>query len=364
MILATSLLLGGGLLRAWAVSRETAWLRVAGDSSVNDVLRGAWFLAEIGSATLLLGVALVGWESLGITGLAISMFATAPLLFALDGIPRASTHSSATGRGGILRVVGRLLGAEKSPVGSRAELAGLLTGLSDPEAGEERQMIRRVFDFADVQVKDVMVPLVDVTALRDDFSIQQAIRVVRSAGHSRLPIFEGRMPNVIGMIHAFDLLVPGEARRVRELMKPATFIPDMVLANDVLRRLQEEGTSLSVVVDEYGGAVGIVTIEDLLEEVVGEIEDEYDRDTAEVEELPGGRFRVPARAEVKDLNERFAWDLPEGDYETIGGLLLNHFERVPACGETYPLPYVTLRVSRTRERSIEEVEVELQKEPE
>lgn len=364
MIPALAFLLGGGLLRAWSVKRETVWLRAADNPDAPAVLRGTWLLAEFGSALLLLGLALVGWKALGVTGILIGFFAIAPLLFALDGLPRASTHGTAQGRGGLLRVLGNLTGNSGTTACSRLELAGLLTAEGDPDAGEERQMIRRVFDFADVQIKDVMVPLVDVTALRDDFSIAQAIRVVRGQGHSRLPIFHERMPNVVGMIHAFDLLVPGEARRVRELMKPATFIPDMVLANDVLRRLQEEGTNLAVVVDEYGGAVGIVTIEDLLEEVVGEIEDEFDPDAAAVEALADGRFRVPARAEVKDLNERYVWHLPEGDYETIGGLLLHHFERVPACGETCQLRYVNLRVSRTRERSIEEVEVELREDPE
>ena len=131
----------------------------------------------------------------------------------------------------------------------------------------------------------------------------------------------------------------------------------MVLANDVLRRLQREGVNLAVVVDEYGGAVGILTIEDLLEEIVGEIADEYDREADPVRKQEEGRFHVGARAEVKELNERFPWRLPEGDYETLGGLLLHHFEGIPSVGECFAMPYATLRILRTRQRSIEEVEV-------
>jgi Mg2+/Co2+ transporter CorB len=359
MMLTIGLLLAlcGAGVRIFAVSSEAAWLRSPDGPANAKVLRGSFFLNEFGTGALALGLALAAWNTLGVTGLILTILATPLTLLLSDGLPRAFSQPAAKGGGrGLPAIIGALSGGvseDANPAWSRAELASLVA----EHPGEERQMIRRVFDFADVKVKDVMVPLVDVTALRDDSSLAQAVRIVRRQGHSRLPIFHEQMPNIVGMIHAFDLLVPGDAKRVKDRMKPAVYIPDMILANDVLRRMQEDGMNLAVVVDEYGGAVGIVTIEDLLEEVVGEIADEYDREADPVREQETGRFHVGARAEVKELNERFPWRLPEGDYETLGGLLLHHFERIPSVDEIFEMPYATLRVLRTLERSIEEVEV-------
>ena len=357
---AITLLIGGFLGRFLAVSAEAACLRGDPDSRWSTTLRGAFLVAEFGNASLALGLAILAFTSLGTTGLIITLLLTPVTLLVGDGLPRALARENAH-RHSFFHTIGTLTGKqgeEEHPVWSRARLATLLAKQPTEELGDERQMIRRIFDFADVQVKDVMVPLVDVTALRDDSSVAQAIRVVKNQGFSRLPIFHERMPNIVGMIHAFDLLVEGDARRVRDLMSPATFVPDMVLANDVLRRMQAEGASLAIVIDEYGGAVGIVTIEDLLEEVVGEISDEYDQEADPVKKMTETQYRVHARAEVKELNERFPWRLPEGDYETLGGLLLHHFERVPQPEEIYELPYAKLRILKTRDRSIEEIEVE------
>jgi Mg2+/Co2+ transporter CorB len=363
MMLPTGLLLAlsGAAVRIFAISHETALLRGPGSATNAAMLRGTFLLADFGTMALALGLALTSFATLGVTGLILTILATPLTLLLGDGLPRAFTQQgSGTGRGGLIALLGSLSGGASEDADSawcRAALASLLAVHPAEDVGEERQMIRRIFDFADVQVKDVMVPLVDVTALRDDSSLAQAVRTVRRQGHSRLPIFHERMPNIVGMMHAFDLLVPGEATRVKDRMKPATYIPDMVLANDVLRRLQREGVNLAVVVDEYGGAVGILTIEDLLEEIVGEIADEYDREADPVRKQEEGRFHVGARAEVKELNERFPWRLPEGDYETLGGLLLHHFEGIPSVGECFAMPYATLRILRTRQRSIEEVEV-------
>lgn len=354
------LVVGGLIARALAVSKETACLRGPQNASWGHTLQGAFLVAEMATASVALGLGLLAFTALGSTGLIITIVATPLTLLIGDGLPRAFTREGLRGDR-FFRALGAYVQGNREPddpVWSRAQLATLLAKDATVDVGEERQMIRRVFDFADVQVKDVMVPLVDVTTLRDDSSVAQAIRVVKNQGLSRLPIFHERMPNITGMIHAFDLLVTENKRRVKDLMKPATFVPDMILANDILRRMQSEGVNLAVVIDEYGGAVGIVTMEDLLEEVVGEIADEYDRENDPVHFDADGTCRVRARAEVKELNERFPWRLPEGDYETLGGLLLNHFERIPNVGEICELPYARLRILETRDRSIEEIEVE------
>jgi len=353
------LVVGGFIVRALAVSQETAHLRGPRSETWADTLQGAFLVAELATASIALGLGLLAFAALGFTGLIITLLLTPLTLLVGDGLPRAFAGDGIKPNR-VFRTLGSLTGNSAEPEASpwsRAPLAGLLARDAAEDLGEERQMIRRVFDFADVQIKDVMVPLVDVTALREDASVGQAIRVVKTQGFSRLPVFHERMPNVTGIIHAFDLLVTEKQQRVRELMKPVTFVPDMILANDVLRRMQAEGVNLAVVIDEYGGAVGIVTIEDLLEEVVGEIADEYDRENDPVEILPDGSCLVRARAEVKELNERFPWRLPEGDYETLGGLLLHHFERVPDLNEICELPYARLRILKTLDRSIEKIEV-------
>jgi CBS domain containing-hemolysin-like protein len=358
--ISVSLVVAGFIARALAVSKETACLRGPRTESWGDTLRGSFLIAEFATASVALGLGLLAFTALGSTGLIITILLTPLTLLIGDGLPRAFTRDGLQGDR-FFRSLGAWTGRSGDPddaTWSRSQLATILAKDADEDVGEERQMIRRVFDFADVQVKDVMVPLVDITALRDDSSVAQAIRVVKNQGFSRLPIFHERMPNITGMIHAFDLLVAENKRRVKDLMKPATFVPDMILANDVLRRMQAEGVNLAVVIDEYGGAVGIVTMEDLLEEVVGEIADEYDREDDPVQVQPDGKCHVRARAEVKELNERFPWRLPEGDYETLGGLLLSHFERVPNVDEICELPYAKLRILKTRDRSIEEIEVE------
>ncbi|HAC81571.1 MAG TPA: hypothetical protein DCG06_14830 [Deltaproteobacteria bacterium] len=358
--ISASLVLGGFIARTLAVSKETACLRGPRTESWNDILQGSFLIAEVATASVALGLGLLAFTALGSTGLIITILMTPLTLLIGDGLPRAFTRDGLQGDQ-IFRALGAWTGGAREPDGpawSRSQMSTLLAKDASEDVGEERQMIRRVFDFADVQVKDVMVPLVDITALREDSSVAQAIRVVKHQGLSRLPIFHERMPNITGMIHAFDLLTAQNQQRVKEIMKPVTFVPDMILANDVLRRMQAEGVNLAVVIDEYGGAIGIVAMEDLLEEVVGEIADEYDRENDPVQVQTNGTCRVRARAEVKELNERFPWRLPEGDYETLGGLLLNHFERVPSVDEICELPYARLRILKTRDRSIEEIEVE------
>ena len=205
-------------------------------------------------------------------------------------------------------------------------------------------------------------PLVDVIAVRDDSPLDEVIRIANREHFSRLPVFHERLPNIVGILHVFDLLVPNGARKAAERMSPPTFVPEMALASDILRRLQAQGVNLAVAVDEYGGAVGIVTIEDILEEVVGEIEDEYDEAKDPVRE-EGAGWIVDARAEIERLNERFPWLLPEGGYETLGGLLLGHLGRIPTVGEALVLERVVLRVTKSSARAVHEVAISVRGDP-
>jgi putative hemolysin len=259
----------------------------------------------------------------------------------------------------------RLLGVtEQRALVTREELKLLLKGTagSGPQKSEitdgERSMIRNIFEFGDTTVGDLMVPLSEVFALPDSASLEVAAREALDKRHSRVPVFQERVDRVVGILHLFDLLRAGaQEGTVRDLMRPPIFAPESQLAVDLLRRMQREHQGMAVVVDEYGGTVGVVTIEDILEEIVGEIEDEYDR----VEPLPittegPGLWRVAARTRLEVVNSTIGLQLKEGEeYESLGGFVLDQLRRIPRVGEVLRLANVTIEVTRASERAVEEV---------
>lgn len=362
-------LLLGTILRMAAVVDDARRLRVADDSSredaVADGLRGSYVASRFGAAAMAIGAALVAFPVFGELGALLCVLAAPPLFVLVDLLPRAVARPDTTNEAGWTAAVGRRLAGFESAWAEPGEnawthegLTGLVGAADIGEDADERHMARRVYDFGDERVGDIMVPLVDVIAVRDDSPVDEVIRIARQEGFSRIPVFHDRLPNVIGLLHVFDVLVPNGPRIAADVMKPATFVPEMTPASDVLRRLQVEGVNLAVVVDEYGGAVGIVAIEDILEEVVGEIEDEYDEEEDPVRDAKPGAWVVDGRAEIERLNERFPWQLPEGDdYETLGGLMLARLAHVPEAGETLSLDRVVLRVTEASERSVDEISV-------
>ena len=225
----------------------------------------------------------------------------------------------------------------------------------------ERQMISRIFRFSRSEARKAMVPLVRVEAVSDDTTLARAIEVVRREGFTRLPVFNERIVNIIGVVHVFDLLeAPDLNRPVSEVMRPVSYFPEATPLDEILLALQRTGESLAVVVDEYGGAAGIITVEDLLEEVVGEIDDEYDsrEELARVVDLK--TLAVSARAAVAELNERFGLRLPEGDeYATIGGLVVERLGHIPKPGEQLKVGDLTISVARSDARAVRELVLQL-----
>lgn len=259
----------------------------------------------------------------------------------------------------------RLLGTDRERAFvTREELTLLLdaepTGASEITR-EEREMIANVFELTQAEVSDVMVPLSEVTALPEDTPLSEAALEVADKQHSRMPVFQGRVDNVVGVVHVFDLLQAGvdaSVGTVGEVARPATFVPETMRAVDLLVELQQTGRHMAMVVDEYGGAVGIVTVEDLLEEVVGEIQDEHDRPPSLIRQERPGVWRVAARAPVDRINHELELELPESeDYETIAGLLLEHFKRIPEAGESMIVGAVTVRVVAASDRAVETVQI-------
>jgi magnesium and cobalt exporter, CNNM family len=225
----------------------------------------------------------------------------------------------------------------------------------------EQQMISRILRFSGVEARKVMVPLVRTEAVSDDTTVARAIEIVRRSGFSRLPVYSRRIVNITGVVHIFDLLeAPDLDRPVGEVMRPVSYFPEATPLDEILVAMQRTRESLAVIVDEYGGAAGIVTLEDLLEEVVGEIEDEYDAREELARVIDRQTLSVLGRVPVAELNERFGLKLPEGDeYATIAGLMVERLGHIPRPGEQLNLGDVTIAVARSDARAVRELVLHL-----
>jgi putative hemolysin len=255
---------------------------------------------------------------------------------------------------GTLSLLGRRRTSTRQFV-SREELKLLLQ--LEPEetdvTSSEAEMIDKIFDLGETAVREVMVPLVDVAALPETATPDDCVRLIAERGFSRIPIFADRIFNIVGVVTAMDLLRRGAAATdVRSLMRPPTYVPETKRIDDLLREMQKARVQLAVVVDEYGAAVGIVTVEDIVEEVVGEIQDEHDRTPDTVERLPDGSYRVAGRAGIDELNEALDWELPKGDFETVAGLVLASLHRIPRVGEVLQVGPYTVTVLEADARRV------------
>ena len=220
----------------------------------------------------------------------------------------------------------------------------------------ERTMIHKIFNFGDITVDQCMVPLVQLTAIRDDSTLEEAHQLAVDTGFSRFPVFHERMHNIIGVLNTFDLLnQPIEKSPLTHLVRPAHYIPSNKKIDDLLKELQKQGLHMGVIVDEYGGCIGLTTVEDLLEEIVGEIEDEYDKPEQKFQPYPGGGFIIDGEMEIDAINETIKLNLPTGDYETLAGLILDRLETIPLAGEQLIVDDIRLTVKETSRRKVQSV---------
>jgi CBS domain containing-hemolysin-like protein len=243
---------------------------------------------------------------------------------------------------------------------SREELKALLSmepGEADVTT-QEAEMIDKIFDLGDTTVREIMVPLVEVAMLPDTATPEEAVALIQRRGFSRIPIYRERETNIVGVVGAMDILARGgEATGLLALMRPPVYVPETKRIDDLLREMQRSRNHMAVVVDEYGGSTGVVTLEDILEEIVGEIHDEHDRAPASVERLPDGSYLVAARTNLEELNEALDWTLPKRDYETVAGLVLATLHRIPRRGEEFQVDGYTITVLEADERHIVVVKV-------
>ena len=232
-------------------------------------------------------------------------------------------------------------------------------GDHDEQDEDEVELISSVLEFTETIVREVMVPRPDMITVEARASLSGLLGVIDDHGFSRIPVVGDDIDDVVGLVIVKDLLsllaAGDRPASVSQVMRPIDFVPETKRVSDLLREMQASKSHLAIVVDEYGGTSGVVTIEDLLEELVGEIVDEYDEDELLVEELHDGSWRVDGRMPIDDLAELMASELPDEDWDTVGGLVLGLAGRVPLEGERYEVGDVIATVTRVQGRRVAEV---------
>lgn len=256
--------------------------------------------------------------------------------------------------GGVERVAGM------EPRISREELGSILSSREVTDSDmppEERKMIRRVLNLSDAEVENIMIPLVEVEMLPSATDTEAALSIFDLKGFSRLPIFEHRSHNIVGIVDAADCIFASERKVLKDIMSPVIYVPETMPLYELYETLQSAREEVAVVVDEYGGATGLVTLEDLLEEVVGEIRDEYELGEQYWREVGPERYLVSGRMEVEKANEKLKLAIPDGDYETVAGYVLELFGYIPEVGEKIPAKGWVYIVKNATPRAVVEIEV-------
>lgn len=231
------------------------------------------------------------------------------------------------------------------------------SGEAELEEGE-RDIIRSVFEFGETVVREIMTPRVDIEGIKDDLSIDQCVDKVKHSRHSRFPVYHDTVDDIRGVVHVKDLLrliaQDQESRSISEIIKALNVIPETMPISDLFKQMQIQNSQMAVVVDEYGGTAGIVCMEDIIEELVGEINDEYDRDEKDIQKRPDGTILVKASLAVDDLNEDLDLDIPESDeYDSIGGYVLSELGTIPKVGNTLSTERFKITVQHATDRRIQ-----------
>jgi CBS domain containing-hemolysin-like protein len=249
-------------------------------------------------------------------------------------------------------------GLRQGPFSSALELIALADAAVEDDVidQEERDLIESVIEFGGTVVREVMVPRTDMTTVPRHLTVEEALEITSEAGYSRVPALGDSIDDVVGLVYVKDLIraeLDGqEKQRVEDFMRPSRFVPETKKVGDLLREMQSETFHMAMAVDEYGGIAGLVTLEDLIEELVGDIVDEYDVEHDPIQTDSDGTLWVDARISIDDLNEQAGLDLPQGDWDTVGGLVFDRFGRVPNVGETRLVNGYPVRVERLQGRRI------------
>jgi CBS domain containing-hemolysin-like protein len=317
-------------------------------------------LVHLFVATLLLGPGEMLSRSFAIQNAESFAFTSAPgirLIRALVGPPLGLVFrllKMFSSRLGMTRMVPYLTVEEM--------IAVVEAGEEEREIEEERErMFHSIFDLGVTTVREVMLPRVDMVAIEQLESISEALEKITECGHSRIPVYEESMDKIVGVLYAKDILRVARAaewdRPVRELMREAFFVPHGKTVGDLLREFREEKVHLAIVVDEYGGTAGIVTLEDVIEEIVGEIQDEFDPDDLVFDRLDEATALVNAKIPIDDLNQQFTINIPADRHDTLGGYLYDLNDRVPSEGEVLVKNDIEFTVEKVDRQRIDRVRI-------
>ena len=225
--------------------------------------------------------------------------------------------------------------------------------------GDERRMLQSIVDFGTTLVREVMTPRPDMVAIRADATLDELRALFREQEYSRIPVYTENLDNILGILFVKDLIqltgAPGETRAITGLVRPAAFVPETKRVPEMLREFQRKQVQMAIVVDEYGGTAGLVTLEDLLEEIVGEIRDEYDVETEPVIDEGNGTYAFSAKVNIDDVRERLNVAIEADGFETVGGYVLARVGRVPAVGESFEFDGLSIEVLEAERRRIHRV---------
>lgn len=256
-----------------------------------------------------------------------------------------------------------LIGSTENTYITREELINVIEGDSTtPTVDYKERMIKRIFRFSETTVEEIMIPLIHVSALGEDTKVGDAVKLIKETGHSRIPIFSERVDNITGMLHSFYLLGADPNEAVKNYVRPPFYVPESKPVDELLDEMKEGRAGMAVVVDEYGGAVGVITLEDILEEVVGEIEDEYDKGTKLWRKSGEGQYLINPKIEIEMINDDLGLGIPESDdYETLSGFLLSEVGSIPKTGDKIKHRNYVFTITKGTMRSIEEVKLSIKK---
>jgi putative hemolysin len=240
----------------------------------------------------------------------------------------------------------------------------LLVTVSEEEGvleEEETEMIRSIFEFADTSVREVMIPRIDMVTLESDATVDHAVDLAMQGGFSRIPVYENNIDNIIGILYTKDMLKQLReghgSMPIRDLLRPAYFVPETKRLDDLLREIRQRRIHMVIVVDEYSSVAGLVTIEDLVEEIVGDIKDEFDREENLYERVGPNEYIFDAKISISDFNDITDMHLDDTDYDTLGGFLYAQLDKIPVAGDTTTFEDTIFKVLATRGRRITKVQV-------
>ncbi len=225
---------------------------------------------------------------------------------------------------------------------------------------DEYELIEEVLDFRDLTVKNIMIPRTNIVGVKADTPIREVINLMKEVGFTRFPVYSVDIDHIDGMLIIHDLLeLEDLSLPAKNFIRDAYFVPEIMKATTLLKKMQQNKTPIAVVVDEYGGTAGIISVEDLLEELVGEIEDEYDAQENDINKVNETTFIVDGEVEIERLIEDYNIDLYEGDYETLAGMLIEKFERIPRYNETLIIKNYEFTIKQVTAKKIEKVMIKI-----